>query len=175
MHIRLADTHDLPALLDLYHEVSDAMIGTPYDCSWRRDMHPTDELIAHFVTEGLMLVACEGGMLAAAVGVDHDLGRDYGASWLVDVPDDKVAVIHILTVRQAFRGQGLSRKLLRACTSECHARGMVTARLDVTVNNAPAIALYESEGYVTVGRGTQEVGPEDNPVIELLVMERTLP
>lgn len=80
MHIRLADTHDLPALLDLYHEVSDAMIGTPYDCSWRRDMHPTDELIAHFVTEGLMLVACEGGMLAAAVGVDHDLGRDYGAS-----------------------------------------------------------------------------------------------
>lgn len=52
---------------------------------------------------------------------------------------------------------------------------MVTARLDVTVNNAPAIALYESEGYVTVGRGTQEVGPEDNPVIELLVMERTLP
>lgn len=176
MNIRLATGHDLPGLLELFHEVSDAMIGTPHDCCWRRDIHPSDEFIARLVREGGMLLAVDGAAVVGAAGIDHDLGHDYGPlPWLVDVPDELVEVIHILTVRPDRRGEGLSRALLRACLDEGRARGLRTARLDVTANNSPAFALYESEGFVTVGSGLQEIGPDDgHPFVELFVMELPL-
>ena len=172
MEMRQAVAQDLQAILDLYHEASDAMIGTPYDCCWRRDIHPSDEFLAYFVDKGDMTIAVDGGELAAAVGIDHDLGHDYGAlPWLIDAPDEQVAVVHLLTVQHGYRGQGLSRELLRASLDRARAKGMRTARLAATANNLPAIALYASEGFVTVGEGTQDVGPEDNPLVPFVVME----
>lgn len=175
MRIRLAGEVDLAAVTTLYHEVSDAMIGSPYDCSWRRDMHPSDPFIARLVRDGGMFIAEDEDVIIAAVGIDHDLGHDYGSlSWQVDVPEDEVAVIHLLTVAPAWRGGGVSRVLLRTCLDEARARGMRTARLDATSNNAPAIALYESEGFKRIGYGVQEVGPDDNPFVSFVVMELVL-
>lgn len=175
MCIRCAEKADLPAVTALYHEVSDAMIGSPYDCGWRRDMHPTDPFIARLVCDDWALVAEEGNEIVGAVCVDHDLGHDYGPlPWQVEVADDDVAVVHLLTVAPAWRGKGLSRALLRACLDEARARGLKTARLDATSNNAPAIALYESEGFKWIGAGVQEIGPEDNPFVRLEVMELVL-
>ena len=57
MEMRQAVAQDLQAILDLYHEASDAMIGTPYDCCWRRDTHPSDEFLAYFVDKGDMTIA----------------------------------------------------------------------------------------------------------------------
>ena len=57
MEMRQAVAQDLQAILDLYHEASDAMIGTPYDCCWRRDIHPSDEFLAYFVDKGDMTIA----------------------------------------------------------------------------------------------------------------------
>jgi len=175
MRIRLAEAPDFAATLDFYHEISDAMVGTPHDCAWRRGVHPSDEFIDRLVRDGGMLLAEDDSGLAGAVGFDNDLGHDYGPlPWRVDIPDAEAAVVHLLAVKQALRGQGLSRKLLRACIEEVRARGMRSLRLDATVNNAPAIALYESEGFVRVGEGVQHIGPADNPDIRLVVMELVL-
>ncbi len=175
MHIRLANIDDLAAIMDLYHEVSDAMVGTPHDCCWRREGHPTPEFVAELVESDGMLVAAEDDVIFAVVGVDHDLGHDYGnLRWLVDVPDELVAVIHLLAVREAWRGAGISRELLRACLDEARTRGMRTARLDATANNAPAIALYQSEGFQQVGADDVYVGLPDEPIVPFVVMELPL-
>lgn len=175
MELRQACERDLQKVLDFYHEASDEMIDAPYDCRWRRDMHPTDELLAYFVRKGDMSIIMDEDVLVAAVGIDHDLGHDYGPlPWLADVSDEEVAVVHLLAVRQAYRGQGLSRELLRASLERARDMGMCTARLDATSNNAPAIALYKSEGFVIVGEGTQDVGPEDDPIVPFVVMERLI-
>ena len=175
MEIRQACERDLSEVLDFYHEASDEMIGTPYDCRWRRDMHPTDELLARFVRSGDLATVWDGDVLVAAVGIDHDLGHDYGQlPWLADVPDEDIAVVHLLAVRKGYRGQGLSRQLLRASLNRAREMGMRTARLDATSNNAPANALYESEGFAVVGEGTQDIGPEDDPIVPFVVMERLL-
>ena len=49
MELRQASERELQKVLDFYHEASDEMIDTPYDCRWRRDMHPTEEFLAYFV------------------------------------------------------------------------------------------------------------------------------
>lgn len=175
MHVRLATMRDLPALMDLYHEAADAMTRTPFDCCWRRDGHPTSEFVQSLVERGGMLVAKEHGVLVGAVGTDHDLGHDYGAlPWLVDASAEQTAVIHLLVIRQSCRGQGLSRMLLRACLQQARDEGMLTARLDATANNKPAITLYKDEGFTQVGADELDVGPDENPSVPFVVLELPL-
>lgn len=175
MQVRLATMADYPAVMALYDEASDAMTGTPHDCCWRRGGHPSRAFVEGLVRDGGMLVALADRAVVGAVGIDHDLGHDYGRlPWLVDAADEEVAVVHLLVVRPDHRGRGLSRRLLRACLDEAHGRGMRSARLDATANNAPAIALYESEGFTRIGGGWVDVGVAGRPVAEFVVMERPL-
>lgn len=170
--IRTAENRDLVTVVKLYHDISDAMIGTPHDCLWRKNEHPTDAFIEQHVLSGEMLVAEDAsGEIVGSVAIDSDLGHDYGTlPWRVDVPPQETLVVHILTVRPDLRGQGLSRRLLHACIDVARRQGMRSVRLDVTVNNAPARALYESEGFVYVGEGEQVIGNE-GLTIRLAVME----
>lgn len=175
MRIRQATDQDLSNIMALYRTTADAMVGTPYDCRWRSDGHPTPEFVCGLVQDGGMLVAEEDGMLLGCVGIDHDLGHDYGnLSYQASVPDELVAVIHLLVIRDGWRRKGLSRQLLRACLSVARERGMRCARLDATANNLPAIALYQSEGFVIVGEDVLDVGLEDDPCVPFVVMERVL-
>ena len=175
MFIRVATMEDLPALMDLYGKASDAMVGTPYDCCWRRDGHPSSEFVSSLVASDGMLVGTMESDLVAAIGIDHDLGHDYSdVAWLTDASPQYVAVLHLLVVAAPWRGKGLSRQLLTASLDVARSKGMVSARLDATANNAPAIELYASEGFQTVGRGWQDVGPADKPHVPFVVMERLL-
>lgn len=175
MDIRLARAEDLRAIMELYHEASDAMVGTPYDCRWRRDGHPSTDFVRGLVSDNGMLVGTVGHEVIAAVGIDHDLGHEYEeVLWLVDAPPELVAVLHLLVVAQQWRGKHLSRQLLRACLEHVRGDGMASARLDATANNLPAIELYRSEGFQIVGRGWQDVGPQDDPHVPFVVMERPL-
>ncbi|MDO4536840.1 MAG: GNAT family N-acetyltransferase [Coriobacteriales bacterium] len=175
MRVTLATPADLDSIMELYFEAADAMEGTPHDCCWRRDGHPSPEFVGGLVATGSMLIAMEGDELIGAVGIDHDLGHDYGElAWLTCADDEQVAVLHLLVVKKAWRGRGLSRELLHVSLNEARARGMLTARLDATANNAPAIALYESEGFVIVGADSIDVGMPDKPTVPFVVMERLL-
>lgn len=49
----------------------------------------------------------------------------------------------------AYRGQGVGRKLIEASLDIYAMEGADTATIEAFVSNAPAIALYESVGYVT--------------------------
>ena len=175
MRIRQANSDDFASTMGLYHEASDVMTRTPHDCCWRRDGHPTPEFIRKLIADGGMLVIEDEGALVGTVGMDHDLGHDYeGVTWLADVPDQLVCVVHLLVIRMDRRGEGLSRALLRACLAKAREQGMRTARLDATANNAPAIALYRSEGFAQVGADALDVNPDGDSLIPFVVMERLL-
>ena len=175
MHTRLATAGDFGGIMNLYLATADAMVGTPHDCCWRRGGHPTPAFIKAFIHNQGMFVVEENGAIVAAVGMDHDIGHDYGdLPWLVDAPDEHVTAIHLLAVREDRRGTGIARRLLRACLDEARRRGMQSARLDATANNAPAIALYQSEGFLQVGAASVDVGLEENPRVPFVVMERPI-
>jgi GNAT superfamily N-acetyltransferase len=72
------------------------------------------------------------------------------ASSALGRPADKLAVVARLFVSPQARGQGAGRLLLDAATAEATSRGLWPV-LDVDADLAPAIALYESRGWVRAG------------------------
>ncbi len=58
------------------------------------------------------------------------------------------AEVHTIGVRPAAQGAGIGRALLRGLLTHATGRRVL---LEVRTDNAPAIALYESEGFVVLG------------------------
>ena len=58
------------------------------------------------------------------------------------------AEVHNIAVRPAAQGAGIGRKLLRQLLAVAGERRVL---LEVRTDNAPAIALYQSEGFSVVG------------------------
>ncbi|MFI1863585.1 GNAT family N-acetyltransferase [Streptomyces jumonjinensis] len=62
-----------------------------------------------------------------------------------------VRQIQGLAVSDAARGRGIGRALLRAACDEARGQGAVRITLRVLEHNAPARALYASEGFTVEG------------------------
>ncbi len=65
-------------------------------------------------------------------------------------PED-AAVVGLLAVAPGQQARGLGRVLLRAVTDCLFDLGYKQAVLHALVDNAPAVRLYESQGWVAVG------------------------
>jgi ribosomal-protein-alanine N-acetyltransferase len=79
----------------------------------------------------------------------------------------------ILTVGvvPAARRRGLARRMLTSLYDEARSRGARELFLEVRVDNSSAIALYESEGFVELGRRR---GYYDHGRVDAVVMRREL-
>ncbi|MEV6049547.1 GNAT family N-acetyltransferase [Streptomyces sp. NPDC052107] len=67
-----------------------------------------------------------------------------------------VLQIQGLAVAEEARGRGLGRALIRAAVEEARGRGARRLTLRVLGHNAPARALYESEGFAVEGVQPEE-------------------
>jgi ribosomal protein S18 acetylase RimI-like enzyme len=63
-----------------------------------------------------------------------------------------LARLYSIATAAAARGRGIGARLLAAAEQAAHARGCRALRLEVRVDNAAAIALYERAGYRRIGR-----------------------
>jgi ribosomal protein S18 acetylase RimI-like enzyme len=63
-----------------------------------------------------------------------------------------LARLYSIATAPAARGQGLGARLLAAAEQAAQARGCRALRLEVRVDNAAAIALYERAGFRRIGR-----------------------
>ena len=75
------------------------------------------------------------------------------ASSALGRPADRLAMVARLFVSPRARGKGAGRLLLDTATAEAISRGLWPV-LDVDADLAPAIALYESRGWVRAGMVT---------------------
>lgn len=102
-----------------------------------------------------------------AGGTEADLKAVYGRfggwwrarlfAWLGrEVDNDRFLVDGICVLREA-RGQGIGSALLDALCAEGAARGYHAVRLDVIDTNWRARALYERQGFTSLG--TRPIGP----------------
>lgn len=72
-------------------------------------------------------------------------------------PPERFGVIARLLVSPTVRGRGIGRSLLLTAANEAVEHGL-RPMLDVAVHHGPAINLYESSGWVRVGRVTVTFG-----------------
>jgi len=76
-----------------------------------------------------------------------------GYCWTVMVPAENGVrgVIGMIGVVPDYRGKGLSRHILQAGIKQLRSIGLAEIGLEVDGNNAPAVGLYKSAGFKTMG------------------------
>ncbi|MFJ3764761.1 GNAT family N-acetyltransferase [Streptomyces sp. NPDC090082] len=94
-------------------------------------------------------------------------------------PTPLAATAHVrqiqgLAVAEAARGGGVARALLRAAMDRARAEGAVRMTLRVLGHNAPARALYASEGFAVEGVLPGEMFL-DGAYVDDVLMGRSLP
>lgn len=88
----------------------------------------------------------------AWLGVALGDGRVIGYALVFFRRNVRRARLYSITVDPRVRGLGLGRRLLVAAESAAAARGATEMSLEVRVDNAAAIGLYERAGYHRFGR-----------------------
>lgn len=89
--------------------------------------------------------------------------------------DNDPTVVHIIStyITPAYRGQGISKALMRAILEAVSQPGTFeTARLTVNVQQIPALRLYEQFGFQTVATERAPMG--DGLLYDEYVMEKPL-
>ena len=68
------------------------------------------------------------------------------------MPDNKVAVIHILAVSPGYQGKGIGSEMIREAIRMAKSKGMQAIRLDALASNTPAHKLYKRLGFEYRGK-----------------------
>ena len=114
---------------------------------------------------------------ALAAGYSAQVGEREGrivAFGVMMLAPGEAQLLNLSVVPDARR-QGLGRELLHRFLGEAVRLGAEHIFLEVRVSNAPAIALYEDERFVRVGRRTAYSPPgRDGAREDALVMRRAL-
>lgn len=149
--LRWLTSEDLPAVLDIEQQ--------SYSYPW---------------SQGIFEDTFRAGYLM--LGVESD-GRLEGYAVLAILFDE--AHLLNLCVRPASRGKGHAREMLRALVEVAGQRGLQRLVLEVRDSNQAARQLYQSEGFVLVGRrpGYYPDGgkPEDAVVMALALAGPAVP
>ncbi|MBB4884648.1 GNAT family N-acetyltransferase [Streptomyces netropsis] len=111
--------------------------------------HPPEHLLVAEAAETEEGAAGEGGR-AAATG-PRLVGYIRLAPATRLVCNAHVRQIQGLVVDDRFRGRGVARAMLRAACAEARRQGALRVTLRVLGHNAPARALYASEGFAVEG------------------------
>ena len=99
-----------------------------------------------------MYVAEEGTRIIGAFIINHRQGEGYDrAEWIVNVPDEQVAVIHLLAAHPEMHGKGIGTALLNKAVEIGRATGDKVIRLDTLPRNKDGRMLYENFGFKFCG------------------------
>lgn len=80
------------------------------------------------------------------LGAYHS-GRLVGSLFVLFKRNTRSARIYSLAVDASVRGLGIGRRMVQRAEDEAQRRGCVRMRLEVRMDNTPALHLYQSMGY----------------------------
>lgn len=143
---------DIDELERLYDDLNDYLSANTHYPGWIKGIYPIRETAEKAIEEGSLYVLKKGNVIAGSVVLNHEPETAYeGAEWSIDVDYDKILVIRTLVVHPKFMKQGVAKQLMDFTKELAVSSDMKSIRLDVSVDNTPAIKLYEQSGYKYVG------------------------
>lgn len=102
----------------------------------------------------------------------HVFSDRYGFSLIRVVADE--AELLTLAVHPEKQNGGLGRRLLDQTIAVASTHGAAEMFLEVAADNTPAIRLYTSSGFATVGKRPQYYARSNTAPVDALVMARAL-
>ena len=119
-------------------------------------------LMVHGSQLQLKTLSLDGGQIAGVVVLNHEAIDAYAtAAWAVEASASEALVVHALGVVPDYLGQGVARFLLDSALEVAREAGCLAVRLDVYVENTPALRLYRSYGFRDLGCHTVDYGDID--------------
>jgi ribosomal protein S18 acetylase RimI-like enzyme len=153
MKLELARQNDFETIFAFYDDVTERTPEMGTYARWQKGKHPTEEGISAYINEGSMYIYRERGVIVGAMAVTMYQGEDYHTiEWSQQVPDEKVAVIHILAVSPDAQGKGNGSEMIREAIRLAQNNGMQAIRLDALASNTPAHKIYERLGFEYRGK-----------------------
>ena len=155
MIVRKAQSGDLDEVMTLFRAATLAMDaqGIP---QWD-EIYPRAEIVQEDIDRAQMHVGLEDGKIAVVFVLEPCHEEDYEpANWQYVVPE--FVVLHRLCVHPDFQGRGIAKQAMDYLEQAVRESGIYAIRLDAFPQNAAAIRLYESRGYVKAGEVTYRKG-----------------
>ena len=140
-YIRLMQTRDLDAVLDLAARSGEVPLWTRHD--YEQVLPPVSVLPS---SASAALSLCAASWVALK---DRTLVGFAVACWL---RGESAAEIENLLVERECRRQGIGTALIKACMEWAAHTGAAAVRLEVRESNSVAHALYRGLGFVSIGR-----------------------
>ena len=146
MIFRKAAKEEFYKIRSLYWNLIDQEKDDPSFPHWKKEIHPSDEMIQNSIEREELYVLADGDEIAACVIANDEEAEGYAdAPWQID--SDEVIVLHVLAVHPNHRGKGLARKLVENVIVQERKAGKKALRLDVIENNTTAEKLYQKLGF----------------------------
>ena len=148
----LGTVKDIEELENLYNELNDHLSeGVNYP-GWIKGVYPSRETAVGGIKENNLFVLRINSKIAGSIILNHKPEEAYKEGlWGSEVDYKEIIVIHTFLVHPAYMKNSIGRYLMEFAEEYSRSIGMKTIRLDVSINNIPAIALYESCGYKHAG------------------------
>lgn len=147
--LRLARRQDLPRVEAHYRAVVEAMLASGLD-QWNEAYPTRADFQEDIRRERLYLLERDGELLAAAA-MDQSPNPPDCYDHIPWHSVEPARYLHRMAVSPAHAGRGVGKRFLRALMELAAASGAVSMRLDTRYDNARALALYESMGFIRRG------------------------
>lgn len=154
--IRKGIIDDIDELANLYDELNDYLSSGINYPGWRKDIYPTRETAAAAVANQTLYVAIQKGndsnKIVGSIILNHVEENAYkDGNWAINADYKDIFVVHTFAVHPLFLKSGIGQALLDFTFDFAQEMQMKAVRLDVYEKNAPAIALYEKNGFRYAG------------------------
>lgn len=139
---------DIDELEALYDDLNDYLkSGTNYP-GWAKGIYPIRDTAASGIQNNNLFVYKINSEVAGSIILNHEPETAYAqATWGIEADYNDIIVIHTLVVSPKYMKHGVGNKLMGFARTYSIEQGIKTIRLDVSIHNTPAIALYEKSGY----------------------------
>lgn len=146
--IQKATPADIDELEILYDRLNDYLSETGNYPGWIKGIYPIRKTAEDAIKEDSLFVLRKGNAIAGSIILNHIPEKAYeGVNWGIHADESEVLIVRTLVIHPAFMRQGIARSLMAFTKEYAKSQSQKSIRLDVSVDNLPAIKLYEESGY----------------------------
>lgn len=152
MEFRLERESELEKVAKVYERILDEEEAGRVAIGWERGVYPTLETARSAFLKGELYVALiDGEIVASAIINSMQVDVYEEGEWQYDAEDEKVLVLHTLTVDPRAEGKGIGREFVGFYEKLAVEKEKPYLRLDTNAKNTRARKMYKSLGYKEIG------------------------
>ena len=146
--IRKGNTKDIDELEKLYDSLNDYLEENINYPGWRKGLYPVRKDAAYGIENETLYVMEINGRIAGTVILSHEPEEAYSnVVWKTENNYENIIVIRTFAVDPKFMKNNAGFSLMKFAEKFGRENGIKSIRLDVAIQNIPAISLYEKLGY----------------------------